>query len=179
MFLILSMEDGMNACRRSRIEQDELTVGRGSDEISQAFPRPFQFLFIIYDRKLGKAESLLELFAFRIEDMRKSGFLQRDGLQKRRCGAAFVDIAAGDDGHSHILSPFFPLPYIMSKKGMCVGKSAFRNGLKRIQNMKHLLQLLRLHLIREASFVNAVLKIPDLFGVGICLRQIDVPRVVL
>ena len=114
-----------------------------------------------------------------VEDMRKSGFLQRDGLQKRRCGAAFVDIAAGDDGHSHILSPFFPLPYIMSKKGMCVGKSAFHNGLKRIQNMKHLLQLLRLHLIREASFVNAVLKIPDLFGVGICLRQIDVPRVVL
>ena len=67
----------------------------------------------------------------------------------------------------------------MSKKGMCVGKSAFRNGLKRIQNMKYLLQLLRLHLIREASFFNAVLKIPDLFSVGICLRQIDVPRVVL
>ena len=51
MFLILPMEDGMNVCRRSRIEQDELTVGRGSDEISQAFPRPFQFLFIIYDRR--------------------------------------------------------------------------------------------------------------------------------
>ena len=77
----------------------------------------------VAELKFGKAESLLELFAFRIENMRKSGLFQRDGLQKRRCGAAFVDIAAGDDGHSHILSPFFPLPYIMSKKG-CVWEKA-------------------------------------------------------
>ena len=60
----------------------------------------------------------------------------------------------------------------MSKKGGVY-------DLKRIQNTQHLFQLFRLHLIRETSFLDAVLKIPDFFSVGICLRKVDIARVIL